>query len=165
MLASDNQYTQRRDVCRTVQGRGSPRFYSDRDAGRIALYAKRSGATTEEIYAEVTYRLGYTDFLCAFVRALNPVRALYGVLVKIGGAIAVQVLINILLQVLSGGVLQKLSKIRVFGIVFVVVLSSLEAIVEAIQEILLSIDTISAGLDSLAVVCILAESRKQTESR
>lgn len=154
----------RETVCYTKQGRNKHRYYKSSDVGRIAVYAQRSGDSVEEILAVVLHRLGYSKYVCELLKAIKPIEVLFATLVKLGGALAVQALINVLLQVISKGAFLKVSKIRVLGVVAIIVISSLEAILKAIQEIFASFSLITDGIERLKTVCILAEIEEEKQN-
>jgi hypothetical protein len=134
--------------------RKNPRVFKPRDVGRIAFYCFEDGGNKDMIVAYVLVRLGLGRFFCDMVKTLQPLQALYVVVIKIGGALALQKLLNLIISILSDGKWLKVPRWNVAGLLLVVVLTTIEDISKGLMAI---IDGMGLGIEVYKQAEIICE--------
>lgn len=145
------------EKCIKYANRTSPRVFKAKDVARIARYARDDGSVSEEIAARVMVALGFGRYFCAVVDSLNALNVVLVTVTKVAGATALLKVLDFFIDLLSRGQYRKIPKINLIGLALVIVVSSLEAILKAVREILSNFDVVIAALVSMRKICELID--------
>jgi len=140
-------------VCYNKPNRSKPRVFTAKDVARIAKYASEDGADPRNIAVMVISALGLGYVICASAKAVNSAAGIAGLIVKIGGVLAVGKIVDFLLSVVTNGFFKKLPIVKRYLAVVVLALAVSEGILKAVQNLMNDASIISGAVELSNDLC------------
>lgn len=140
-------------VCYIRPNRTKRRVFTERDVARIAKYAHEDGADPRNIAVGVISALGLGFVLCASAKAVNSAVGIAGLIVKIGGALAVGKIIDFLLSVVTNGLFKKLPLTKRYLAVVILALAVSEGILKAVRNLMDDASVITGAAELINDLC------------
>lgn len=140
-------------VCYDRPNRTKRRVFTNKDVARIAKYAVDDGADPRDLAVGVLSALGMGFVLCASAKAVNSAVGIAGLIVKIGGALAVGKIVDFLLTVVTNGLFRKLPLTKRYLAVIVLALAVSEGILKSVRSLMDDASVITGAADLVNDLC------------
>jgi len=140
-------------VCFYRPRRTRVRVYTEKDVGRIARYAVDGGANPIRIIAYALIAAGLGIVFCKIAKHFTAIRVITRAIIKITGILAISKILEILINLLSLGLIKKIPRFNVISIAIIAIIAFFNDILVAAKQLIDDTEAVDESVSFIESIC------------